>query len=67
MVSLKDRVDKHDIWAMASLYSNISFEYSDGVIGDLMPAKAIPAGWNRDLEDGKTLGCFRGHMNVAQK
>jgi len=63
---LKDRLDKRDVWALAGDYSDISFEYSDGVVGNQLSNKAIPAGWD-SREDSKTLGCFRGHMNVIQK
>lgn len=59
VISMKNRHDKHDLWALASLYTNITYEYVDGVPGGEIPEKALPAGWIQDKpeDDINTIGC----------
>ena len=59
VVSMKDRYDKHDLWSLASLYSNITYEYVDSVPGAAIPEQALHAGWIQDKpeDDTNTIGC----------
>jgi len=66
VLGLPDRYDKRDVWALASKASSMDIEFVDGIRGDEMTAKAVPAGWSDGLSNS-TLGCYRGHMNVWRK
>jgi len=65
-MGLPDRHDKKDVWALAARESDLEVEWVDGIRGDEMSQKSIPAGWDPGLSSA-TLGCYRGHMNVMRK
>jgi len=66
VIGLPERTDKRDSLSLAASFSGIDFEWIDGVQGKEIPSKAHPLGWNEE-ESNATLGCWRAHMNVAQK
>ena len=43
MISLPERSDKRDVWALAAAASDLSLDWVDGVRGEEIPFKAIPA------------------------
>ncbi|RDW82819.1 hypothetical protein BP6252_03931 [Coleophoma cylindrospora] len=65
-ISLPERSDKRDGIAVGARVTGFSLEFSDGVRGSAMSQKAMPKNWNPSVGDA-TLGCWRGHMDVAQK
>ncbi len=42
MISLPERTDKQDTFAMQAAFSGISYNQRDGVYGNEVPAKALP-------------------------
>ncbi|OAL38463.1 hypothetical protein AYO20_02112 [Fonsecaea nubica] len=66
VISLPERSDKRDVWALAAAQCDLSISWVDGVKGEDIPIKAIPAGWNM-RESNSTLGCYRGHLNAFQR
>jgi hypothetical protein len=42
-------------------------EFVDGVTGDSVPDKAIPAWEGYQRLDNPVIGCWRGHMNAIQE
>ena len=69
VLNMEDRVDKRDLWALATLHYNMTIEYLNGVNGEKVAPKARPANW--DIKKGNTnapaLGSWRAHMNAVQK
>ncbi|KAF2798796.1 glycosyltransferase family 25 protein [Melanomma pulvis-pyrius CBS 109.77] len=66
VASLPSRTDKRDTFAIAASLTGMTIEWADGVDGAQIPLKAIPDSWGKD-ETNNTLGCWRVHMNIAQK
>ncbi|KIX93269.1 uncharacterized protein Z520_10912 [Fonsecaea multimorphosa CBS 102226] len=66
VISLPERSDKRDVWALAASQCDLSVSWVEGVKGEDIPIKAIPAGWNM-RESNSTLGCYRGHLNAFQR
>lgn len=42
-MSLANRLDKRDVWALASSVTGFDFRYEDGVVPEDIPEKALPA------------------------
>ncbi|KIW28842.1 uncharacterized protein PV07_04705 [Cladophialophora immunda] len=64
MISLPERTDKQDTFAMQAAFSEISYILADGVHGDKVPAKALP---HTMSQKANVIGCWRAHLNVYQK
>lgn len=60
------RSDKKDALTLAASYTDIGFEWEDGVVGADIPDIAIPYSWDQK-QSKATLGCWRAHINVAQR
>jgi GR25 family glycosyltransferase involved in LPS biosynthesis len=63
---MPDRTDKRDMMALSASLSGIKFEFEDGIDASKVSSKAIPESWDRESGNG-TYGCWRVHMNIAQK
>lgn len=68
VIGMPDRFDKRDSLALAASISGIQLTFEDGVVGENLFLKAIPHSWDRKRNGlSKNLGCWRAHMNVAQR
>lgn len=47
--------------------SNVAIEFVDGVLGDSILDKAIPASKDHGRPPSATLGSWRAHMNAIQE
>ncbi|KAH8682606.1 glycosyltransferase family 25 protein [Xylariales sp. PMI_506] len=67
VVGMPSRTDRRDSMALAAALSNIDIEFIDGLKGESVPDKAIPArpGYTRLPEP--VIGSWRGHMNAIQE
>jgi hypothetical protein len=63
VISLPQRGDKQDSFAMQAAYSGIKYKLVDGVDGRVVPDKALPPTMD---QDNPTIGCWRAHLNVYQ-
>lgn len=63
VISLPQRTDKRDAWAVAASISNFSVNLVDGVDGATVSEKSLPYGMS--MKPG-IVGCWRAHMNVLQ-
>jgi hypothetical protein len=52
--------------ALQAALSNFEFEFIDGVPGENVPDKAIPAK-KKDRASNGVIGCWRGHMNAMRE
>ncbi|KAF2677968.1 glycosyltransferase family 25 protein [Lentithecium fluviatile CBS 122367] len=66
VASMPDRTDKRDMMALSASLSDIKFQFEDGIDASKVSNKAIPDSWDRESGNG-TYGCWRVHMNIAQK
>ncbi|KAI5195360.1 hypothetical protein E4T38_09096 [Aureobasidium subglaciale] len=64
LLSLPERSDKRDAVAVQASLSNFTLTVLYGVNGDTISEKALP--YTMDLGPGQK-GCWRGHLDVAQK
>jgi GR25 family glycosyltransferase involved in LPS biosynthesis len=64
MISLPERSDKQDAFAMQAAFSEISYTQMHGVYGFDIPVKALPHTMG---QEANVIGCWRAHMNVYQK
>ncbi|KIX95985.1 uncharacterized protein Z520_08240 [Fonsecaea multimorphosa CBS 102226] len=64
MISLPDRSDKQDAFAMQAAFSDISYKQVDGVYGHDVPVKALPHTMG---QESNVIGCWRAHVNVYQR
>jgi hypothetical protein len=51
---------------LASTVSDIEIDFIDGVHGDTVPTKALPAYWNKDLQPS-SIGAWRAHLNAMSE
>ena len=65
-VSLPERTDHRDMLLLASTVSGIDIDFVDGVHGDKIPIKALPANWNKDLQPSN-IGAWRAHLNAIRE
>lgn len=66
VVGLKERSDKRDALALSSALTGFKLEWVDGVRGETIPNKAVPAGVDRKALWETNLGSWRGHMNAVR-
>ncbi|KAK6387241.1 hypothetical protein LTS17_000508 [Exophiala oligosperma] len=64
VISLLERSDKRDAVSMQARFTNISFDFVDGVVGTDMNPKALPH--TMHIAPG-AVGCWRSHLNVMQE
>ncbi|KIW22001.1 uncharacterized protein PV07_12599 [Cladophialophora immunda] len=64
MISLPERTDKRDAFALQAAFSGISYTVVDGVHGDEVPSHALP---NTMDQRSNVVGCWRAHVNVLQR
>ncbi|KAI0121173.1 glycosyltransferase family 25 protein [Xylariales sp. AK1849] len=67
VVGLPTRTDRRDSMALAAALSNIEIEFIDGLLGETVPDKAIPAGPEYTRLPEPVIGSWRGHMNAVQE
>jgi hypothetical protein len=61
LISMPQRTDKQDSFAVTSSVSGFDFNITDGVDGTQIPSKALPYKMNQKPE---VLGCWRAHLNI---
>lgn len=66
-MGLPSRTDRRDSMALAAALSNIEIEFIDGLLGETVPDKAIPAGPEYNRLPEPVIGSWRGHMNAMQE
>ncbi|KAJ9601863.1 hypothetical protein H2200_013636 [Cladophialophora chaetospira] len=64
LISLPERTDKQDAFAIQAAFSNISYTLVDGVHGDEVSTKALP---HTMSQKATIIGCWRAHLNIYQK
>ncbi|KAH6647300.1 hypothetical protein BKA67DRAFT_663633 [Truncatella angustata] len=67
VVGLPTRTDRRDSMILAAALSNIEIEFIDGLLGETVPDKAIPAGPEYTRLPEPVIGSWRGHMNAIQE
>ncbi|KAJ8126256.1 hypothetical protein O1611_g7380 [Lasiodiplodia mahajangana] len=67
VVGLPDRTDKRDALALTSALTGFNVEFIDGVKGESISDKAVPAGVDRHALMETNLGSWRGHMNAIRR
>ena len=65
-VNLPERTDHRDGLILASAVSGISVEFIDGVRGETISTKALPAGYDESLNLSR-IGSWRAHMNAISE
>ena len=65
-INLPERTDHRDGLILASAVSGISVEFIDGVHGETIAAKALPAGYDESLNI-KRIGSWRAHINAISE
>ncbi|KAH8196139.1 hypothetical protein TruAng_009706 [Truncatella angustata] len=68
VIGLPSRTDRRDSLVLASALSNIKLEFTDGVLGETVPDKALPIGKaGQERPANPVIGSWRGHMNAIQE
>lgn len=67
VIGLPERTDKRDAFALTSALTGFHVEFIDGVKGESIPQKAVPAGVDRHALMETNLGSWRGHMNAIRR
>ncbi|KAH8198835.1 hypothetical protein TruAng_007003 [Truncatella angustata] len=67
VVGLPERSDKRDAIALTSAATGFHVEFVDGVKGETIPDKAVPAVIDRQALGESNLGSWRGHMNAVRR
>jgi hypothetical protein len=65
-INLPERTDHRDGLILASAVSGISVEFIDGVHGETIATKALPAGYDERLNI-KGIGSWRAHINAISE
>lgn len=65
VINLPSRTDRRDAIVLSAALSDIELEVVNGVYGDTVKDKAIPAGPGKMTASEK--GCWRSHMNIIQE
>lgn len=60
-MSLPQRTDKRDAFAVAASFTGFKYNVTDGVVGSEVSTKALP--YTMSQKDG-AVGCWRAHLNV---
>lgn len=63
MISLPERTDKRDAFAVTAGITGFDYNITDGVDGSKISTKALPYTMN---QSPNSLGCWRAHLNVWQ-
>jgi hypothetical protein len=63
VISLPERTDKHDSWAVAASVFGLDYTLADGVDADSISPKALPYTMNKKPT---VVACWRAHMDVLQ-
>ncbi len=66
-MGLPSRTDRRDQMVLQAGLSNIRIEFIDGVRGEDINPKAVPANEAGETLRPGALGCWRGHMNALQE
>ncbi|KAI1828260.1 glycosyltransferase family 25 protein [Xylaria intraflava] len=66
-VGLPERTDKRDALALTSALTGVQIEFVDGVKGESIDTKALPAGADRSSLREENWGSWRGHMNAIRR
>jgi hypothetical protein len=67
VIGLPSRTDRRDGIVLSAALSNISIDLVDGVLGDTVLTKAIPATEEHKRLPDPEIGCWRAHMNTIQE
>src|SRR2546423_3110889 len=65
-INLPERTDHRDGLILASAVSGISIEFIDGVHGESISTKALPAGHDESL-DLSRIGSWRAHISAISE
>lgn len=63
VISLPERSDKHDAWAVTASIFGLEYGIADGVDAESISPKALPYTMDRRP---KVVACWRAHLNVLQ-
>jgi GR25 family glycosyltransferase involved in LPS biosynthesis len=63
VLSMKERTDKHDAFAVQAALTGLKYNIAEGVDGTTIPSKALP--YTMAI-DKASLGCWRAHLNILQ-
>ncbi|KAI1481823.1 glycosyltransferase family 25 protein [Daldinia eschscholtzii] len=66
VIGLPERSDKRDALTLMSSLTGFKLSWIDGVVGDTIPDKALPFGWDRETMRDSNLGSWRGHINAMR-
>jgi hypothetical protein len=67
IIGLPTRTDRRDGMVLSAALSDIELEFVDGVIGNEVLDKAIPAKPGNNRMPDPVIGCWRAHMNAIQE
>ncbi|CAH0017999.1 unnamed protein product [Clonostachys rhizophaga] len=67
VVGLPERTDRRDGIVLQAAFSDLEFEFIDGISGEKVADKAIPKTTEHDRLDNGAIGCWRAHMNALQE
>jgi hypothetical protein len=67
VIGLPARTDRRDGIVLSAALSDMSIDLVDGVLGDTVPDKAIPAIEEHTRMPDPVIGCWRGHMNTIRE
>ncbi|KIW54398.1 hypothetical protein PV05_06758 [Exophiala xenobiotica] len=63
VVSLPERSDRRDAFRLQASVTDISYTFTNAVLGKNVPTKAQPWGMHREPAE---VGCWRSHLNIMQ-
>ncbi|KAI1500959.1 glycosyltransferase family 25 protein [Biscogniauxia marginata] len=66
-IGLPERSDKRDALTLMSALTEFKLTWVDGVLGESIPDKALPFGWDRKVLPDSNLGSWRGHINAIRQ
>jgi hypothetical protein len=67
VIALPARTDRRDGIVLSAALSNMTIDLMDGVRGETISDKAIPAAEGYKRMPDPVIGCWRGHMNTIQE
>jgi hypothetical protein len=64
VINLPSRTDHRDAMLVAATVSDIQLDWIDGVNGEQVSDRALPADTNRDVLGNGNVGSWRAHLNA---
>jgi hypothetical protein len=66
-VGLPSRTDRRDAIILSAALTNMAIDFIDGVMGDTVLDKAVPASEEHRRLPDPSIGSWRGHINAIQE